>query len=180
MPLVSRTEFQGIDNHRQDWNNFALWNFHSNISYTASWCSHKALLQWSNGMLAPLFVYVCLHIAITTYLGAKKWFSYTWRLLHVHEDQESSKQMIKPYTQTHKHTYTTHPHTGKGDPCSGVQCTGGQVPSDSVWWCPWAISWSHGAVPHRRKEPRYKLSLHGGLCGPRILFCWNCIPTCNT
>ena len=62
-------------------------------------------------MLAPLFVYVCLHIAITTYLGAKKWFSYTWRLLHVHEDQESSKQMIKPYTQTHKHTNTHTPPT---------------------------------------------------------------------
>ena len=72
-----------------------------------------------------LFVYVCLHM---TYLMQKSGSATLWRLLNVHEDQESSKQMIN-----HKHIHHPHTHTGKGNPCSGVQCTGGQVPSDSVW-----------------------------------------------
>lgn len=41
-----------------------------------SWCSQKTLLQWTNDMLAPLFVCVCMEITIITYLCAKKWFSY--------------------------------------------------------------------------------------------------------
>ena len=45
-------------------------------------------------------------------------------------------------------------------------------------WRSWLIPWSNGIVQDWRSITRYKLSVHGWLRRPWILFCWDCNTAC--
>lgn len=64
---------------------------------------------------------------------------------------------------------------GKGDFAEGVECSGSEVSSDSLWWCSWSVPWPDGVIQYRWKGTRHQLPVHGRLCWPRISLSRNCV-----
>lgn len=62
---------------------------------------------------------------------------------------------------------------GKGDPDKRVERPGSEMSGDGVRRRARPVPRPHGAVQDRREVSRYKLLVHGRLCGQRVLLCRN-------
>lgn len=59
---------------------------------------------------------------------------------------------------------------GKGNPVERIKCSRSEMPGHRLRRCPWSIPRPHGIISNRRTIARYKLPVHGRLCGSWVLF----------